>query len=350
VDKVRIGFVGVGQMGQAAHLRHYASLPDCEVAALAELRPRLAELVAARYGVRKVYPNHAEMLAAERLDGIVAAQPFRRHGVLLPELFEAGVPVLCEKPLAGSVQAGRKILDALDAAGVRLMVGYHKRSDPATVRAKAEIDDLKDSGELGRLRYIRILMPAGDWIAGGFDELIRTEEPVPPLEPDPPAADMDAETYSRYVDFVNYYIHQVNLMRHLLGRPYRVTYADPSGVLLVVAGEGGIPGTIEMSPYTTTLGWQESALVAFEHGYVRLRLPAPLACNRPGTVEIFRDAGGPDGGRTIVPQLPPVSAMRQQAVNFVKVIRGQIPPPCGAREALEDLLVAREYMTLLTAS
>ncbi len=350
MDKVRIGFVGVGQMGQAAHLRHYACLPDCEVAALAELRPRLAGLVAARYGVKSIYPNHAEMLAAERLDGIVASQPFRRHGALLPELFDAGVPVLCEKPLAGSVQAGRKILDALDAAGVRLMVGYHKRSDPATARAKAEIEGLNDSGELGRLRYVRILMPAGDWIAGGFDDLIRTDEPVPPLELDPPAADMDAETYRRYVEFVNYYIHQVNLMRHLLGRPYRVTYADPSGVLLVVVGEGGVPGTIEMSPYATTLGWQESALVAFERGYVRLRLPAPLACNRPGTVEIFRDAGGRDGGQTIVPQLPPVSAMRQQAVNFVKVVRGQIQPPCGAREAFEDLLAAREYIALLAGS
>ncbi len=43
---------------------------------------------------------------------------------------------------------------------------------------------------------------------------------------------MDKPTYDAYITFVNYYIHQVNLMRHLLGEPYRVTYADPSGVLL----------------------------------------------------------------------------------------------------------------------
>ena len=48
------------------------------------------------------------------------------------------------------------------------MIGYHKRSDPASMYAKAEIDRLKASGELGRMTYVRILMPSGDWVAGGF--------------------------------------------------------------------------------------------------------------------------------------------------------------------------------------
>jgi hypothetical protein len=48
-SKPKIGFVGVGGMGQAAHLRHYATLPECEVVALAELRPKLGEAVARRW-------------------------------------------------------------------------------------------------------------------------------------------------------------------------------------------------------------------------------------------------------------------------------------------------------------
>jgi predicted dehydrogenase len=38
MDRVRIGFIGVGNMGQNAHLRNYATLPDCKIAAIAELR------------------------------------------------------------------------------------------------------------------------------------------------------------------------------------------------------------------------------------------------------------------------------------------------------------------------
>lgn len=347
MERPRIGFVGVGGMGQCAHLRNYASLPDCEVTALAELRPELGKRVAQRYGVPKVYRDAEEMLASERLDAIVASQPFTRHGVLVPELLKAGVPIFTEKPLAGSVEVGQRILDALQASGTWHMVGYHKRSDPATMFAKAEIERLKATGELGRMTYVRIIMPAGDWVAAGFTDLIGSDEPMPPIEWDPAPSDMDSETYERYSAFVNYYIHQVNLLRHLLGEPYSVTYADPSGVMLAATSASGVCGVIEMSPYTTTIDWQESALVAFEHGYVKLTLPAPLASNRPGAVELLRDPGGKTP-ETIVPMLPWVHAMRQQAINFVRAVKGEGPPMCEAAEALEDLLVAREYIRLAT--
>ncbi|HTL52407.1 MAG TPA: gfo/Idh/MocA family oxidoreductase, partial [Planctomycetota bacterium] len=225
---------------------------------------------------------------------------------------------------------------------------YHKRSDPATQFAVERIRALKQSKELGKLTYIRILMPAGDWIAGGFVDRVDGGDPAPKLAGDPPPQDLDATLAKKYESFVNYYIHQVNLMRHLLGESYKVTFADPSGVLLVGTSVSGVPCTLEMTPYRTTVDWQESALVAFEKGYVKLELPAPLASNRAGSVEFLRDPG--DGVTPTVerPQLPWVHAMRAQAENFIKVVRKEAAPPCEAEEALEDLLLAREYIRLLT--
>ncbi|MFB6453550.1 Gfo/Idh/MocA family protein [Bradyrhizobium tunisiense] len=345
-ERLRIGFVGVGRMGQCAHLKNYASLPDCQVVAIAEPQADRARKVAARYGIPKVYANHQEMLSSEKLDGIVAAQRFTRHGILLPDLLKAGVPVFTEKPIAGSPTIGRTIVDSVCASGTWLMVGYHKRSDPAVAYAKAEIDRLKESRQLGELKYVRITMPAGDWIAGGFADLIGGNDPAIELEADPPPADLPGGLYSKYVNFVEYYIHQVNLMRHLLGEAYEVTYADPSGVMLAGQSQSGTACVIEMTPYRTTLDWQESALVCFEKGYVKVDLPAPLASNRPGRVEMFCDPGSGAPPQTIVPQLPWVHAMRQQAINFLRAIRGEIKPPCDAVEALEDLRVAREYLRL----
>jgi predicted dehydrogenase len=344
MDKVRIGFVGVGGMGQCAHLTNYVTIPDCEVVALAELRKGLGQRVAARYGVPHVYENHHELLENEQLDGIVAPQPYNRHGVLLPDLYKAGVPILTEKPLTCSIAVGERMLAALGASKARHFVGYHKRSDPATMYAKSEIERLKQSQELGKLRYVRILMPAGDWVANGFIHLLTSNESLPPLETDPLPEDMDEATKQEYNAFVNYYIHQVNLMRHLLGEDYAVSYVDPSRVVMVVVSKSGVAGTIEMSPYRTTVDWQEEALVAFEHGYVRLTLPAPLACNRPGHVAVYCDPGNGVTPTQSEPQLPWIHAMRQQALNFVAAVRGETTPLCEAAEALEDLRVARQYV------
>jgi predicted dehydrogenase len=344
---VRIGFVGVGSMGQCAHLRNYVTVPGCRVVAIAELRERTARRVAERYGVPNVYRTHEEMLEKEELDGIVASQPFNRHGLLLPEILRRGIPVFSEKPLAASVEVGERIVRAARDGKTWHMVGYHKRSDPATIHARGEIQRLRTSGELGRLQYVRVTMPAGDWIAGGFTDMIREDDPKPQLDFDPPDPDMDEVAYKEYVGFVNYYIHQVNLVRHLLGEPYAVTYVHPKGVVLVGQSRGGVPCLIEMSPYKTTVAWDESALVAFERGYVRIDLPAPLASNRPGSVEILRDPGNGTAPEILRPQLPWVHAMRQQAIGFVRAIRGEIRPPCEGEEALEDLKLARDYMRLL---
>ncbi|MCC7361308.1 MAG: Gfo/Idh/MocA family oxidoreductase [Anaerolineales bacterium] len=345
---VRIGFIGVGSMGQCAHLKHYATLPGVEVVALAELRPGLRAKVAARYGVPRAYATHTELLAHEQLDGLVAAQPYWQHGSLLPDLYQAGLPLFTEKPLAASLEVGERLVAALRASKSWHMVGYHKRSDLAAECAKAEIVRLQSTGELGRLTYVRLLMPAGDWIANGFSDLITDDSPLPEIASDPPAGDLDAATFDQYSRFVNFYIHQLNLLRFLLGEPYALTYADPSGVLLAGRGVSGAACAIEMTPYTTTLDWQESALICFERGTITLELPAPLAANRPGRVTFFRDPGPGAQPQTIRPHLPWVSAMRQQAANFVAAIRGERRPPCEAAEALEDLRLARDYIRLFT--
>jgi predicted dehydrogenase len=341
-------------MGQMAHLRNYVNVPECEVVALAEMRPRLGKAVAARYGIPKVYPDHKAMFAAEKLDGVVSAQPFDRHVFLLPELYTQTRFLFTEKPIAVGVESGEKLAKAAKEAGCTHMVGYHKRSDPATMYARDLIDTWKKTGEMGQLKYVRILMPAGDWIANGFAGLIGSDETYPPSPSEagakpweaPVIGNMDAQTGKNYFSFVNYYIHQVNLMRHMLGEPYKVTYAEKSGVLMAVQSDSGVAGVIEMTPYRTTIEWEESVLVAFEKGYIKLTLPAPVANNRCGTVEVYTDPGDGKTPMRTSPTLPWVHAMWQQAINFVKVIKGEIKPLCDAAEAVDDLKVAREYIRL----
>ena len=337
MQKVRIGFVGVGGMGQAAHLTNYVTLDDAEVVALAEARPELARRVAARYGVPRVYPNHRELLASEPLDAIVAIQQFGTHAEIVPELLAKGVPVLTEKPLADTVEHAAALVDAVARTGTPLYLGYHKRSDPATAYAVDQIRAWRASGEVGAMRYVRVAMPPGDWVANGFAHRIDTNEAYAP----------DYGMGTPFGAFVNYYVHQVNLIRFLADDDYNVTYADPGRVLLAGRTTGGVTVALEMAAYATTIDWHETALVAFERGFVQLELPAPLACRRPGRVTVFRDPGGGRTPTTTVPTLPWSHAMWEQAKHFVAAVRGRPTPLCTAAEGLKDLQVAEQYIDLL---
>jgi len=347
VSRIRLGFVGVGNMGQCAHLKNYVSLPDCEVVAISELRPELGAAVGRRYNIPKVFTSAQDMLKQEKLDGIVASQPFARHAAIVPELLELGIPVLIEKPIASSIPSAHVILDAARKPGAgKLYIGYHKRSDPATIRAKQQIAQWQTSGAAGKLKYVRINIPPGDWIAGGFTDLIKSDETYPWQKTDPMPAGWDEARSKQYLWFVNYYIHQINLLRHLLGEGYKVTFADPSGVLLVAQSDSGVTGVIEMSTHQTTIDWQEEAFVAFEKAWIKLELTAPIAAFRCGKLTIFSDPGDGAEPTTSTPTLPWTHPMRQQAIHFVAACRGEKTPLCEASEALADLEASEQYLTL----
>src|SRR6266540_3313241 len=193
--KLRIGFVGAGFMGQLAHIRSYALLrEECELVALAEPRQRTAELVAARYGIDRVYRDHRELLESEQLDGIVAAQKFTYHAALLPELYPHVPHLFTEKPLALSAATGDRLARLASESGCVHMLGYQRRSDPATVEAKRTVDDWKASGDVGGLRYLRICYSDGDWTGNARARLIDAGEQPPPLpaEERPPAQPVPA--------------------------------------------------------------------------------------------------------------------------------------------------------------
>ena len=253
--KLRIGFVGAGFMGQLAHLRSYARLTDeCDLVALAEPRRQTAERVAERYGIGRVYRDHRELIESEALDGIVAPQHFTHHAALLPDLYPAVRHLFTEKPLALAPATADHLVALARDAGCTHMVGYHRRSDPATREAKRIVDEWKASGELGPLRYVRICYPSGDWIDEADTALIDAGDERPVLAGEEPPPDLVTDDASRFALWsgANELVHPLNLLRHLLGERYRLEHAHVSGRLYAFESESGVPAAIEMTPYRTT--------------------------------------------------------------------------------------------------
>jgi len=219
------------------------------------------------------------------------------------------------------------------------MLGYHRRSDPATREAKLIVDAWKASGELGALRYLRICYSDGDWTANARAAYIDTGEAPPPFpaeEPPPPEFADDATSWALW-NATDKLVHPLNLLRQFRGERYLLAFVDASGRLLAFESESGITATIEVTPYRRTVGFDEELLVAFERGYVRLRPAANLSVNRSGAVEIYRDAGDGAVPELLRPQLPWIDPMRAQAADFLRVCLGEASPPTDALEAAEDL-------------
>ena len=345
-DKIRVGFVGAGFMGQLAHLINYVNLPDCEVVALAEPRKKLADEVAGRYGIKEVYDNHIELLKNADVDAIVAVQQFTHHIHMLPDILNAGKALMTEKPIAASPESAEILAGLAKANNVIYMVGYHKRSDPAMEYAKNIIDEWKRSGEYGAMRLVRITMPPGNWAGTiGNEDFISTDEPYPAILRERAPAYFEGAIGKEYLAFVNYYIHQINAMRFLFGESYKVKYAEKSGVMLAVESVSGVCGTLEMAPYNRTADWEENLFVSFEKGYVKVDLPAPLARQQPGVVTIYKD-NGVNEPVLIKPVLMQISAMENQARNFIAAVKGIRQVPCGPDEAAEDLRMASDYIKL----
>ena len=339
--KVKMGFIGVGFMGQLAHLHNYVKLPEyCEITTLCDVKINQAKELANRFNIPKVTADYKELLADPEIEAVACIQYFENHINLVPDVLRAGKHVMTEKPLCIFPENGNKIVQAAKETGKIHMVGNHKRSDPATEHAVEIINKWKQSGEMGEMTYIRISMPPGNW-RKDCDAPFFTEETPGFVPPETAPDGMDEVTRNKTIWFVNYYIHQVNLMRFLLGEDYKLTYADKH--FLSGLSESGVNCILELEPYNTSIDWQEHALVCFERGWVRIDLAAPLS-PVSGTVTVYEDKGWDSTFK--YPVMPNISAMRNQAKNFLMAVRGEKCPPCVSEEAVKDLRIAADYIRM----
>lgn len=349
---VRIGMVGCGYMGQKAHLDNLVTIPGCRVVALAEGRPETAKLVARRYGIDRVYPDHRAMLADAEIDAVVCIVFYGLHHAIVPDILEAGKPLLTEKPIALSAETGRRLADLAETQGVVYQVGYMKRHVPAAVEARRILRDWRKTGRVGAMNYLRVTMPPGHWTYG-IEDPIGAGDAAPPYEgqvPEAPPAWMSPPVAEAYNAFVNYFIHQVNLVRYLLDEPFRCEYLDPTGAILAGRSERGIPWLLEMKGYGLRDDWEEYYKVCFEHGKLDLSVPAPMARQQPGDLRLYvGPADETKRGRHERPVLPPTWCMRAQASHFVECVRRRRPTSAPASEAALDLEVAEQYARLLVS-
>src|SRR5918994_5812462 len=126
---LRIGIVGAGQMGRFHVDRLAGSVPNAEVVAISDVFVEGAKQVADQIGARAYSDGH-ELVADGQVEAVLIASPGDTHEEFTLACLAADKPVLCEKPLAPTIDACLRVLEAEAAKRRRLIqVGFMRRYD-----------------------------------------------------------------------------------------------------------------------------------------------------------------------------------------------------------------------------
>jgi predicted dehydrogenase len=132
MNELRVGVIGVGWFGER-HARVYAQLPNARLAAVCGIDAVRTARIAATTGAEP-YADLAALLSRSDIDAVSICLPDRLHLDAALAAASAGKAMLLEKPLAHNAATARRIVEAVEASGTRLMVGHILRFDPRYVQ------------------------------------------------------------------------------------------------------------------------------------------------------------------------------------------------------------------------
>ena len=152
--RVRYAVVGLGHIAQVAVLPAFKHASgNCELSALVSSDPKKLKKLARKYGVSRTtgYEGYDELLQSGQIDAVCIALPNHLHCEYSVRAAEAGVHVLCEKPMAVTEDECQKMIAAAESSDVRLMIAYRLHFEEANLKAI----EIVQSGELGEARFFQ---------------------------------------------------------------------------------------------------------------------------------------------------------------------------------------------------
>lgn len=261
---IKVGIVGAGFMG-SMHAECYHNLHNAELAAIADTDLAKAEKLAKKYGV-ETYSKSEDLFREKDIEVVDICLPTFLHKEYVIKATQAGKQILCEKPIALTVEDAGEMIEAVNKARVKLMVGQVLRFWPEYVKLK----EIFDSGSLGKMVSISCvrLSPTPTWTRDNWI-----------LDPEQSGGAL-----------VDLHIHDTDFLLYLLGKPISLlslasksspkfahvftTFLFPNDVVACAEGGWDMPDNF---PFTM------SFTANFEKGVVEFnsRYQKPLAIYKP---------------------------------------------------------------------
>jgi myo-inositol 2-dehydrogenase/D-chiro-inositol 1-dehydrogenase len=308
---MRLGLVGLGRIG-AFHAGTLTDIPAIDSLVVTDLKPERTKSIVDRYGVEGV--DSLDGLLAAGVDGVIIAASTNAHTQLVLSCVEAGLPTLCEKPVAASAAEGADLLRRLAGTTVPVQIGFQRRYDAAIAAAKAAVD----SGELGWINTVRSTT----------------------LDPEPPTPEYVAVSGGMFRDCG---VHDFDIIRWITGQEAVEVYAtgsnrgadffrehnDVDTSATIVTFADGALGVVSNTRYNgrgydvrlEVHGSKDSVAAGIDPKW-------PIRSTEPGATY---PTGEPY--RFFMDRFQP--AFRAEFETFLDVVAGNRPSPCTVADGLE---------------
>ena len=245
MSKVKIALIGAGNIANA-HLEAYCKVPDAEIVAICDINPDRLAKTADRFGIERRYTDVDSMLADNPdLDAADVCVWNCNHAECSIKALNAGLNVLCEKPMAYSAKEAEEMKAAADRSGKLLMIGFVLRFSN---EAKIALDFIEKDylGEIyhAKAQYVRRHGNPGGWFA---DKARSGGGPI-----------------------IDLGVHVIDLTRYLMGNPKPVSvYAVASNRLgdrkYIKTGPGWVPEDAKEDDVCTVEDFA-TALIRYDNG------------------------------------------------------------------------------------
>ena len=216
--QIRMGVLGTGRIGRL-HAENLAfRVPGAELVAVADVNLEAAQACAAACHVARAHEDPREVIEDPDIEAVLICSSTDCHADQIERAAAAGKQIFCEKPIDLDLERIDRALDAVEQAGVKLMIGFNRRFDPGFARARQMVLE----GRVGQPHLVRITS----------------------RDPAPPPAEYVAVSGGLFLDMT---IHDLDMARWIIGSDVEEIHAMSAVLVDPRIGEAGDVDTAILS-------------------------------------------------------------------------------------------------------
>jgi predicted dehydrogenase len=155
---IHIGIIGLGAIGQRL-INQFKQHDGVAITAVCDQMESLAHATADKLGGVQTYTDYTQLLSNEKVDLVYVAVPPKFHHAIVMDAIKAKKHILCEKPLANSLEEAREMAHAAKEAGI-----VHAMNFPLNYgQAATKFSELINESYIGKLRRLQLSMHFPEW-------------------------------------------------------------------------------------------------------------------------------------------------------------------------------------------